>query len=577
MNSNHTPTPTERALFSELAPAEVQALASRMLEEDAATMVALRDRMLRLKRIHNSAALINAKMPVELLVLILRLAGPLTRPAQVAIRVTHVCHHWRTLVHGAPVFWKDFLHSPSSSGSRLVGKSMHNLSVVLGALSRSAPMKVGFHLSDGFLPALSLPLVAEPLSRMSAIYLDYAGLFVSNIHPFFNLHFPSLESLEIRVDCAEPHWPHYDIVADPARSPKLRDLRTTCASVLRACVGPSLRTLEISTVVRTRSTRDGRVRQQIRCCHLRSVAHFFGVLGRCPELEVLTLVSCLPSLSPGAHDNSDSYAAAVSPSLDRLKNVTIGDIPGLIRLFLERFTIPRDTFLTIRTTSPYDALSQFLPVTNRLQAIPVIEKVELDICHPALNYPHAVYGYAADADGVFRTRLAVLSVDRLLHPDRYLDLLKLFQGIAPVLSPAAVVRLDVGILCTHMPVGPGPKAGWIWLLRHFSRLTHFKLRAESCEDFMAALSVEGIVHDLSSLVVIIDDAGDWAAAEEAEEVMVSTLELRASRGLHLRRLVYRKRMKGAPGELPPPLPISHVERLQAVVDLVTVPLPCHVN
>ena len=104
MNSNHTPTPTERALFSELAPAEVQALASRMLEEDEATMVALRDHILRLKRIHNSAALINAKIPVELLVLILRLAGPLTRPAQVAIRVTHVCHDWRTLVHGTPVF-----------------------------------------------------------------------------------------------------------------------------------------------------------------------------------------------------------------------------------------------------------------------------------------------------------------------------------------------------------------------------------------------------------------------------------------------------------------------------------------
>ncbi|TFK87737.1 hypothetical protein K466DRAFT_662804 [Polyporus arcularius HHB13444] len=499
-----------------------------MLEEDEARLHALRERVLALRWLYNNAALVNAKLPVELRVAIFRSAGRLTTPLN-AIWLTHVCHAWRSLIHSAPCFWTDFLNPPP--GHRLTGSTM-NPFALLGALSWSAPMRFTLGLYGDLLPALQTPAAEAHLSRMTGMYLDCRSMEDNDMRPFFYLSLLSLESLELWLDCSTLLRLR-DLSADsPARFPRLRSLKTTCTSFALAWVGSTLRLLHILAMDEEATTpAEARL---MRCCPLRSVSRITEVL--------------------------DSFAHPPSTRLDHLKSLEIGDDVEDVRSLLERCTLPRDTVLTIHTDSEYDAISGFLPVKNPLQ-LPLVRQVKVAVCRPAQDYPHTVQGSAPDADGTSLTRLTVFSTDQsIMYPGRDVDLLRLFRGFAPCFSPVDVVDLSINI---GKPVQRGQSAAWTWLMRNFPRLTHLSVEATAIEDFFSALAQDDVVPELATLRVALTGPED---AVVPHEEMVTALELRASRGVRLRLFVYRRQMNRERfGELPSPLPVPYVRRLQAVV------------
>ncbi|RPD77169.1 hypothetical protein L226DRAFT_533164 [Lentinus tigrinus ALCF2SS1-7] len=258
------------------------------------------------------------------------------------------------------------------------------------------------------------------------------------------------------------------------------------------------------------------------------------------------------------HDSSALVLSHHPPRLEHLDCFKIDSTElGAVRSLLECFTLPHETFLTLYTDSAYDALSECLPVTHRLQSIPFIDQVELNVCRPEHQYPHVVEGFAPEEkDGLSRTRLAVHSSDTsILHRD--FDLLRLFKGFAPIFLPGVVVDLVVTL---SQPVRRGQSEAWAWLLRYFPRITNLSVEAASNIEFFTVLA-EDVMSELSSLSVTLVGADDWVIERE---VTVSVLEIRAFRGLHLRSFVYREQVKRGLGELPPSLPTSYVERLQAV-------------
>ncbi|RPD77349.1 hypothetical protein L226DRAFT_532161 [Lentinus tigrinus ALCF2SS1-7] len=88
-------------------------------------------------------------------------------------------------------------------------------------------------------------------------------------------------------------------------------------------------------------------------------------------------------------------------------------------------------------------------------------------------------------------------------------------------------------------------------------------------ELFSALAQENVAGRLSQLQVTLDGErvdDSWVAEHEAA---VSTLELRASRGLRLDSFVYRQQIDGRLNE--PPLLEPYVERFHAVVTGVTVP------
>ncbi len=556
----------EQDRLAGLAPAESQALTSQMLEEDEARLHALRERVLALRRLYNNAALVNAKLPVELRVAIFRSAGRLTSPMN-AIWLTHVCHAWRSLIHSAPCFWTDFLNPPP--GHRLTGSTM-NPFALLGALSWSAPMRFTLGLYGDLLPALQTPAAEAHLSRMTGMYLDCRSMEDNDMRPFFYLSLPSLESLELWLDCSTLLRPR-DLSADsPARFPRLRSLKTTCTSFALAWVGSTLRLLHILAMDEEATTpAEARL---MRCCPLRSVSRITEVLDRCPNLEDLKLFGCLPSGGSDWHDDPASFAHPPSARLNHLKSLEIGDDVEDVRSLLERCTLPRDTVLTIHTDSEYDAISGFLPVKHPLQ-LPLVRQVKVAVCRPAQDYPHTVQGSVPNGDGTSRTRLTVFSTDQsIMYPGGDVDLLRLFRGFAPCFSPVDVVDLSISL---GEPVQRGQSAAWTWLMRNFPRLTHLSVEATATDDLFSALAQDDVVPELATLRVALTGPED---AVVPHEEMVTALELRASRGVRLRLFVYRRQMNRERfGELHSPLPVPYVRRLQAVVATVSVPSPCYID
>ncbi|TFK87723.1 hypothetical protein K466DRAFT_599236 [Polyporus arcularius HHB13444] len=554
----------ERARLGGLIPAEAQALTSRLLQENQANISTLLERQLELSRLHNSVALFHVKLPVEILVTIFRLAGPLTSP-QDAIRLTHVCRAWRTLIHNTPVFWTDFLCPPP--GNDLADGTKHPF-IVLDAIARTAPMRFTLWIFGRFLPTIRTPSAGPHLSRLTALYLDCRTVEDKDMRPFYDLSLPTLDSLELRLDCSILTRPT-DSAESPDRFPRLRALTTTCVSFPLAWVGSSLRVLNIRAGgEQAKTPYDARI---LRCCCLRSVFDLVAVLKRCPDLEELKLFGCLPYFGPHMSQALPVMADSPLPRLDHLDCLKVGDDLGYVRWLLEHFALRPETFLSVCTDSTYDAFSEFLPVRNPLQAIPLLREVEVSVCLPAEQYPHSVLGYAEEADGVTRTRLALLSSDKVSGDA--LDLLRLFRGLAPIFSPTAVIDLEV-TLCE--PVRRGQVTAWSWLLRYFPRLVTVTLKAANASgDFFSALAQEGTVPDLLNLRIVLTGAEDM---DVVYEEMVSALELRASRGLRLKSFVYRQQMKcERVGELPCPLPVNYVKRLQAIVSKVEVLLPCYVD
>ncbi|RPD62880.1 hypothetical protein L227DRAFT_651757 [Lentinus tigrinus ALCF2SS1-6] len=550
----------ERALFSGLTPAETRELAAKMQQDDETQIAALHERIMSLrehalamKRVYNSAALIHAKLPVEILNAIFRMAGPWTS-SRTAIGLTHVCHAWRTIIHGDPAFYVDLLDPPV--GTRVFGRSKRRAEhsfTILDALSRSAPMRFNLTIDGDFIPMISSPAAAPHISRIRRLHLDYLGDDRRGMGPLFDLRLPSLEELELQILCRKFIFPGRRFASLSAECfPRLRILQTTCVYLAALLVVPSLRQLSIIPVEDEEESAD----EPQECWHLRSQADLFTMLEKTPLLEHLELHGCLPSTSP-------SPKPSPSPLLEKLKTFRLFDTTDHVRSLLEGLKLPDKVFMFVSTSdSHYDVLSEFLPITNRLAPLSSIDQMELHVHPPALPpVPLFVWGSKRDGDGrIPWPRLSVISATELSTESRpHLDLLRLFKGFAPLGSPSTLVNLKVTI-CKDLQ--RGQSVAWVWLLGHFTNLTGFWLVIHSSTDFFSAIAQENVGSQLSHLEVTLDGVHDdegWVAEHEA---MISTLELRASQGLRLDSFVYQQQIEGRLNE--PPLLAPYEKRLRAV-------------
>ena len=194
----------DRAQFADLTPAQTQQLTSQLIREDKKQIVDLKNRILALRnhvcalrRVRNNAALINVKLPVEILVVILRMAGS-WRSSKYAMLLTHVCHAWRTVIHATPVYWVDFL-SPYTENYPF-GQKGEDPSIILAALARSASMPLKLALSGGFLSLYKHPYAKPHFSRITVLILDLPGEEHRDIRPLYNLRLPMLDRLQIHMD-----------------------------------------------------------------------------------------------------------------------------------------------------------------------------------------------------------------------------------------------------------------------------------------------------------------------------------------------------------------------------------------
>ncbi|RPD77348.1 hypothetical protein L226DRAFT_320287 [Lentinus tigrinus ALCF2SS1-7] len=371
----------EQALFSGLTPAETRELAVQMQEDDEAQIAALHERILSLrdhalamKRVYNSAALFHAKLPVEILNAIFRMAGPWTS-SRTAIGLTHVCHAWRTIIHGDPAFYVDLLDPPV--GTRVFGRSKNrakNSSIILDALSRSAPMRFNLAIDGDFIPIISSPAAAPHISRIRRLHLDYLGDDRKGVGPFVDLRLPTLEELELRIICRKFIFPGRFASLSPECFPRLRTLRTTCAYLAILLAGPSLRQLHVIPIMEGTYKRIDDL-HRVQCRHLRSHTELFTMLERTPILEHLELYECLP--------NTPSPSPSPSPSLPlhELHFIRLYDSADHVRSLLKYLTLPDDVFVFVYTHSHYDSLSEFVPDTNRLAALSLLDQLELHV-HP---------------------------------------------------------------------------------------------------------------------------------------------------------------------------------------------------
>ncbi|RDX41068.1 hypothetical protein OH76DRAFT_1489782 [Lentinus brumalis] len=450
---------------------------------------------------------------------------------------------------------------------------MNHPSVVFDALARAPPTPIALAMHGDSLLALRTPAGEPYLSRIRSLYLDCRAVRDRDMRPFFELNFPSVQTLRIELHCALTALPANIAAESPARFPKLISLGTSCAGFPLAWVGPSLRMLDISCKGKETQTDLGVRKMHCQCPF--SVSKLYGTLGRCPDLEYLSLNTCLPSPRRDPDANSPGLAHhPSSPRLDRLVLVRIADRLDRVRPFLEPFmTIAhRVKELVICTKSPYDDLLGFLPAANRPDSISVIDQVRITVCHPAPDFVHVVQGLAKDADGASRTVLKVHS-NAAVPCNSDLDLQRLFRGFAPTFLPTVLVDLGVTL---GKPVPSGQSEAWVWLFRHFPKIEYLSLDSASSRDLFAALAQEDVAPALRNLKlsVVLTGAEDWVA--EYEEA-VSALETRASRGLTLGSLRYRPKVKRGTGELPPPMPTSYVQRIQAVVGQVTMSAPYYTH
>ncbi len=353
----------------EVQSSELQATALRVLDEydNKAREYEEKIRELRerhipaAKSMYNSGARIS-QLSIELLTHIFRVAGPpRTSPAD-AIRLTHVCRSWRSVIHHTPAFWVDFLQSKT-----LVAHPRDS-SIVLAALDRSAPLaRMGFSMCGHFIPVLMT--VPANVSRISTLRLDYqtGSAWFSDIRTFSHLQMPNLEDLTVWLTCHSSSSA-FGKVQDPAAIPfpHLRRLRTNCPRLF-LWIHTTLHELWLGT---NRTSFDELYPAPAACCQIRYLHELWDALARCPNLQRLGLDDCLPYEASAA-----ALAHLPVVAFSRLEVLQISGDTSIIRSVLERMLLPERTDVRFATNCLTDFIHELVPGRGKpLSCIPSIRR-----------------------------------------------------------------------------------------------------------------------------------------------------------------------------------------------------------
>ncbi|KAI0695779.1 hypothetical protein C8T65DRAFT_729829 [Cerioporus squamosus] len=503
----------ERRRFVGLRSAELQYMSLSVIGVYEEEIRVLRKRIQEVKSIYNTGASINEVLPNELLVQIFRWVGPRTNTAD-AIRLTHVCRSWRSLIHGTPVFWADLL----DPYDKIFARYEEDFWLVRTAFQKSAQMPgLRFSLNGAFLHCLDIyTSLTCHVGRISTLHLDCTEKKHRDMRPFFRLKMPQLEDLTAWLKCSDACVP-----ADtPFNFPRLRRLRTNCVSFAIRWISPSVRQLIIG-----QHWEDWGRKAKPKlapCCTVRKLDRLWDPLRAiCANLTEMRLDACV--------DDEVSRPRDPPLKLPNLETLLLyAHKADTIRTMVDSMELTATVQVTLASAFPYDELCSMGGTT--LPCIPKIDHLAIDMGntrHPAYSY--VVRGYEGP-----KKRLTLCS-SGVLQTTSYdpINLLRFYQGSASMFSSATVTSLDVS--CTE-PLVPD-NAGWLWLLRHFPRIDRLNVNTPSSYDFCTALAHDDVLPNLRNLSLRTDT--ELTAVNN--EIMVFVLEDRASRGLLLESLYFSRR------------------------------------
>ncbi|TFK85741.1 hypothetical protein K466DRAFT_664294 [Polyporus arcularius HHB13444] len=532
----------ERGRFVGLRSAELQYMAVSVIREYEEEIRLLRQRIQGIKSIYNSGASINELLPDELLVQIFRWVGPRSSTVD-AIRLTHVCRSWRSMIHGTPLFWADLLDPDGA----ILARYKTDFWIVRTAFEKSAPIPgLRFSLNSTFLSCLEThPSLTSHISRISTLYFDCIRKDHRDLRPFFRLQMPNLEDLTVWLKCADARVTPADT---PLNFPRLRRLRTNCVSFAIRWISPSARQLIIG-----QHWEDwGRTPnpQLVPCCTVRNLDALWDALrGPGGALTELRLDSCI----------SDRIIRPRDPRLELSKLKTLflhAHTSDTIQTILDSMKLPATAQVTLTSTlCPYHKLCS---MGQGVPCIPKIDQLAIDMGsltrHPTFKY--VVRGYEGP-----QKQLTLCSLDPINNMNP-VDLLRFFQGSVSMFAPEMITVLDV--TCTQPSPGlaSADNAGWLWLFRRFPLIVHLKIETQSSYALCTALAHDDVLPNLRILRLHTDTH----ATAVNNEILLFVLEDRASRGLLLQSLYFSRRVPSQEEAIITPDVASNLRRrLNAIV------------
>ncbi|RDX52889.1 hypothetical protein OH76DRAFT_133243 [Lentinus brumalis] len=298
----------------------------------AAKIKEYKERIQSLKSVYNAGALINRKLPREVLAEIFSHFHPGYDLHDQEIKLLGVCRLWRHLILRTPVFWANII---SRQRHMARDRQLGRLRLFL-PLTRAHPLTLWF---QGVPPAL-VSVLTPHASRISSLTVEMADCAdLESLNKLLRGGTPLLEHLAV-THSPYPGKTIPTLAISRQNFPRLRSLMLPVESLGEACLDNDLRTLDVF----------GCVCQACREMKTNTPLSLLEILERCPSLRTLKIQNILHMWGP-----LDRTVA-----LPALCELEIEEHRGDLGAFLTRMAYPR-TCAVYLGTSAHTAIRECLP------------------------------------------------------------------------------------------------------------------------------------------------------------------------------------------------------------------------
>ncbi|TBU41286.1 hypothetical protein BD309DRAFT_284481 [Dichomitus squalens] len=518
---------SDLALLSGLAPNQLQAAASRQIQEYRPMKEDFADYVWQLR---NSAAPIHTKLPSEVLIHIFSLVSPTQRSH---IKLAHVCRTWRDLIYKTPEFWVDMvaiIKNPSRP---------KHFNDILTFLQRTASLPYTLYYIDNTLRLKFLSTLQENgrLSHLSELFIVLPWNDPSVTFDFIQLAMPGLQTLHCNAVTVQPSRsdalnPRDHTPPSVANFPRLRSLQLPEGLLLV----PSLAFPTLRTIIHDTDALDLKL--------------VLMALQLCPQLEELTLTKWMYPRGI----NLPFDALLLPCPLPRLRRCVIDDLsggttPSYTVEFLSKIAVPPTAHLEVRATS-ISLPSHIIPTAPPLATLGAVDTLHLKLPTNTTLYSE-IQGLAGHTE---RVNLTLSTPTPVRRAGRVVtDCSATLYDTVDVFSSAAHIT---SLVLECWPDYTVTKNAWLITLASLPFLVSLAVRVRSCQRLLRALRRPVCFH-LKQLAITCTNGGG------VHELLAIAIEWRASLGASLEKLEYYN-------EISPPLSESRMERLRALVSDVLV-------
>lgn len=332
----------DRTSLSGLTDSEVQAWT-------VARAVEYRQFALALLSVHNSVALINRRLPNEILSHVFAYSWRDRK----SVRLAHVCRRWRQVLLATPEFWVDAVAAEVFYGD---GHHCDPPAYMEAILRRSEPLSVQL-ASDGFNEDLAGTLRLD-FQRIAVLTINLESTYeAADLHRMLCQGLPALRKLIVTYELAGCHCDEYigcDYLNSRLEVEAIPDDALPCLThaELPAFMAPKVAVSSLLYLYLERDPEPEHDNPEFR------IDDLLSTLARCPRLLVLEIINVLyltdfPTISPETH-------AITLSALDRL---SVKDRPYSVTALLTYVHFPPSTVVRIDSecdleTGPIDPHSE---------------------------------------------------------------------------------------------------------------------------------------------------------------------------------------------------------------------------